>query len=817
MSVVAKSEKKTTKRLVLLDTHAILHRAYHALPDFSSKTGEPTGALFGLVTMLLKIISELQPDFIVATYDVPKPTFRKIAYDDYKGKRGKTDDALVAQIIRSKDVFEAFSIPVYEKEGFEADDIIGSIVAECRDSDLEVVIASGDMDTLQLVDGRRVQVYTLRKGIKDTILYDEKAVKKRFGFGPKLLPDYKALRGDPSDNIPGVKGIGEKTATTLVCAYGTFEKLYRALEKDKAQFLKKTGVTERIANLLLDEKEEAEFSKMLALIRRDAEVQFSVPSVRWDDAIDMNKAEHLFGDLDFRTLSERLKNAVQGVDTKDDRKNKKKETKNAQSDNQATLGDLYKGEAQSEEVDPRMLRRVSVALWVLDSNLTNPSFEDILRYTETETLSEAETIILKRIKEENLEFIFKEIEEPLIPVIEAMEKWGIKLDLSALKELSKDYHAKREDFEKEIFDLAGVEFNMNSPKQLGEVLFDTMNISASGISKTSTGARSTRESELEKLRDKHPIVEKIFEYRELQKLLSTYIDVLPTLVDARDRLHTTFLQHGTTTGRISSQNPNLQNIPIKTEQGRHIRRAFIAEEGCVLLSLDYSQIELRVAAFLSQDEKLIEIFKSNGDAHTSVAAQVFNIPEEAVDKEMRRRAKVINFGILYGMGVNALKKNLGTSRAEAQEFLNEYFHTFKGLSDYLEISKVSARQKGYAETFFGRKRRFDDINSSIPYIRASAERMAINAPIQGTQADIIKQAMIAIQTHLKKEKMDKKCSLVLQIHDELVFEVRDNVVEECAREIKKIMETIVPLEQTEGIPLKVEASYGKNWLEMENM
>lgn len=817
MGVVAKPNKKTTKRVVLLDTHAILHRAYHALPDFSSKTGEPTGALFGLVTMLLKIITELQPDYIVATYDVPKPTFRKIAYDDYKGKRGKTDDALVAQIIRSKDVFEAFSIPVYEKEGFEADDVIGSIVAECSDAELEIVIASGDMDTLQLVEGRRVLVYTLRKGIKDTILYDEKAVKKRFGFGPKLLPDYKALRGDPSDNIPGVRGIGEKTATTLVCTYGTIEKLYHALEKDKDQFLEKTGVTERIVNLLIDQKEESEFSKMLALIRRDADVHFSVPSARWNEALDMNKAEHLFKELDFRTLSERLKSAIRGAGSSETNENTKKEEKTAFSDGQATLGGLYKEEAQKEKVDLRTLRKVSVALWVLDSNLTNPSYEDILRYTGAETLREAEVIIHEKLKEEDLEFVFKSIEEPLIPVIQSMEDWGIKLDLGALKELSQDYHRKREGFEKEIFELAGVEFNMNSPKQLGEVLFDTMNIPVAGISKTSTGARSTRESELEKLRDKHPIVDKIFEYRELQKLLSTYIDVLPTLVDARNRLHTTFLQHGTTTGRISSQNPNLQNIPIKTEQGRHIRRAFIAEEDHVLLSLDYSQIELRVAAFLSRDEKLIEIFKSNGDVHTSVAAQVFNVPEEAVDKEMRRRAKIINFGILYGMGVNALKKNLGTSRAEAQEFLNEYFHTFKGLSDYLEISKVSARQKGYAETFFGRKRRFDDINSPIPYIRASAERMAINAPIQGTQADVIKQAMVAVQKYLKKEKMTNKCSLVLQIHDELVFEVHKDVVGECAKEIKEIMETVVPLQQTEGILLKVEAAYGKNWLEMENM
>jgi len=817
MTVMAKSEKSEKKRLILLDTHAILHRAYHALPEFSSRSGEPTGALFGLVTMLLKIISELKPDYIVATFDVPKPTFRKIVYAEYKGTRSKTDEALIAQIIRSKDIFEAFSIPIYEKEGFEADDIIGSITAECTDSDLDIIIASGDMDTLQLVEDTHVRVYTLRKGIQDTVLYDEKAVKKRFGFGPSLLPDYKALRGDPSDNIPGVKGIGEKTATTLIEAYGPIEKLYSALEKDKDKFLKKTGVTERIANLLIDQKEESEFSKMLALIRKDADVGFVVPSLRWNEAINLEKAEILFKQLDFRTLSERLRNTVRngggsskgGVESGGGIKE--------EGEVQGSLGSLYEDEESREKVDPEELKRVSVALWVLDSNLTNPNYDDILRYTGAKTLEDAKAFIFKQLKKEELEFVYTHIEEPLIPVIEKMEKCGIKLDLSALKELSKEYHEKKKMLEQEIFAMAGVEFNINSPKQLGEVLFDTMNISATGISKTSTGARSTRESELEKLREKYPIVEKIFEYRELQKLLSTYIDVLPTLVDESDRLHTTFLQHGTTTGRLSSQNPNLQNIPVKTEQGRFIRKSFIVEKGFKLLSLDYSQIELRVAAFLSRDEKLIQIFKSGGDVHTAVAAQVFNVPEEAVDKEMRRRAKIINFGILYGMGVNALKKNLGTDRSEAQAFLNEYFRTFKGLSDYLEISKVSARQKGYAETFFGRKRRFDDIKSNIPYIRAAAERMAINAPIQGTQADIIKQAMVAIDARLTQKKLSEECHLVLQIHDELVFEVKSSLVHKCAEEIREIMESIMSPDETEGIPLKVEASVGENWMEMEKI
>jgi DNA polymerase-1 len=803
---------KGTRRIILLDAHAILHRAYHALPDFSSKTGEPTGALFGLMTMLLKIVSELAPDYIVAAYDTPKPTFRKAAYADYKGKRAKTDDALVTQIVRSKDMFEAFSIPVYEKEGFEADDIIGSIVAECAESDVEIIIASGDMDTLQLVEGSRVKVYTLRKGIKDTALYDESAVRERFGFGPELLPDYKALRGDPSDNIPGVRGVGEKTATSLIVAYKTIENLYSALKKDKHAVMHKANVTERIANILLENEEEAEFSKVLALIRRDVNVGFRTPPFRWYEKLDANKIEALFKELDFRTLSERLRVVVKNVS---DGGSEQREGKGGGEVAQNSFNELYDG--AEENVDEQELKIIAVALWALDSNLTNPNYDDILRYTQTNNLSDARAVIFKKLKEENLEHVFMSIEKPLIPIIKKMQERGIKLHRAVLKDLSNDYHRKRAEIEADIFKTTGVEFNINSPKQLADVLFDFLRISPSGIAKTSTGSRSTRESELEKLRDKHPVINKILEYRELQKLLSTYIDAFPTLVDAHDRLHTTFLQHGTTTGRISSQNPNLQNIPIKTEQGRHIRRAFIAEEGYKLLSCDYSQIELRVAALLSGDEKLIEIFKTGGDVHTSVAAQVFGVPEEAVDKEMRRRAKIINFGILYGMGVNALRANLGTTRAEAQEFLNEFFRAFKGLYDYLEMSKLSARQKGYSETFFGRKRRFRDIRSTIPHIRAAAERMALNAPIQGTQADIIKKAMVSIDTHISRANSAQECFLVLQIHDELLFEVKEEKARTYAQEIRRIMESVMTLEETKGVPLSVDVSLGDNWMELEKI
>ena len=362
-----------------------------------------------------------------------------------------------------------------------------------------------------------------------------------------------------------------------------------------------------------------------------------------------------------------------------------------------------------------------------------------------------------------------------------------------------------------------MEFNINSPKQLGEILFDKMALTAKGLKKTSGGARSTRESELEKLRDSHPIVPLLFEYRELQKLLSTYIDTIPTLVDMNHRLHAHFLQTGTTTGRMSSQGPNLQNIPIKTDLGRAIRKAFIAEKGFVLCALDYSQIELRIAALLSGDEKLIEIFNKGEDVHTAVASAVFEVPLDKVDREMRRKAKVINFGILYGMGVNALRQNLGegTERADAQKFYNEYFAKFSGLASYLDKVKAEAKRKGYTETFFGRRRYFEGIDSKLPFIRAMAERMAINAPIQGTSADIVKIAMKRIDEYLTANKLENDAALILQVHDELVYEIREGMTDRIVPEIKKIMESIIDVKDSKGIPLTANANIGKNWGEMK--
>ena len=799
MPISKKTKEITNKRLVLLDSHAILHRAYHALPDFASSKGEPTGALFGLSTMLMRIIELFKPDYIIACFDLPKPTYRHEAYEGYKAGRKKADDELVSQIIRSRDVFKAFSIPSYELEGFEADDMLGTIVEELKDrEDVDIVIASGDMDTMQLIKGEKVKVFTLKKGIKDTIIYDEKEVLARFGFEPKLLCDYKGLRGDPSDNIVGIAGIGEKTATSLIKEFGTIEDMYDALESGATERFKKAGVSDRMVEIIRNNKEEALFSKMLATIRRDAPIEFVFPEKSWKESVSISDVKSIFSDLDFRSLMARADTVLGKCAGKEE-----------------TCPPLASPAGEGgREVDEIELKKISIALWLLNSSITNPTLADILNFAKTDSFSKAREIILAAIKNNGFTKVYEEIELPLIPVVEKMQKRGVKIDRKYLKKLSDLYHKKLYEIEKNIFELAEREFNVASPKQLGEILYTHLGLSVKNQKKTSTGAKSTKESELEKMKDLHPIIPFILEHRELSKLLGTYIDAIPELLDEGSRLHTTFMQAGTTTGRMSSEKPNLQNIPIKTELGRNIRNAFISDEKFVLASFDYSQIELRIAAMLSNDEKLIDIFKKGEDVHKAVASQVFKVPLEKVDKEMRRKAKVINFGIIYGMGVNALKDNLGGTRDEAKQFYDEYFRTFSKLAEFLDQTKVSASNLGYTTTMYGRRRYFEGIHSKLPFIKAAAERMAINAPIQGTQADIVKIAMCRINTFLEKEKLSDSVFPMLQIHDELIFEIKENIVKDVLPKIKDIMHSVMDGVDTKGVPIVTNGYVGKNWGEM---
>lgn len=803
---------KTRKRLVLLDTHAILHRAYHALPDFSSSKGEPTGGLYGLVSMLVKIITDLKPDYVVAAFDLPGPTHRHVAFEEYKAQRPTTDEALVSQIIRSRDVLEAFGIPRYECEGFEADDVIGTIVHELKGKDVDVIIASGDMDTMQLVDDKKVRVYTLKKGLSDTILYDEDAVVARYGFSPKSIPDYKGLSGDPSDNIPGVNGVGDKTASALIAKFGTLESLYKAIKKDP-EAAAETGVKKGMIQKILDQEEQAFFSKLLAEIRLDAPIDFTLPEKEWREGVDSSRALNLLAELDFRALVPRVKKLLAP-----------EQESLVGLSLEKVLGspspggpDFSAEKANTDSISPEDLNRAELAVWVLDSNITTPTLDDVYRKGNSEVFAEALANLEKEIEKEKLTFVYKEIELPLSPVLRKMEEHGVSVDRAALKELSDAYHKELEKIAARIYTTAGSEFNINSPKQLGVVLFETLGLAGKKQKKTSTGALSTRESELQKLKSAHPIIEDILAHRELQKLLSTYIDSIPTLLDQNDRLHTSYIQTGTTTGRVSSKDPNLQNIPVKTDLGRAIRNAFIASPGNLLVSLDYSQIELRIAAILSGDAGLVDIFKSGRDVHTEVAGKVFHVSGEAVTPEQRRRAKVINFGILYGMGVNALKEALGTTRTEAQDFYNEYFEAFPQLARYLDEVKLQAARVGYTETLFGRRRHFEGINSSIPFVRASAERMAINAPMQGTQSDIIKLAMISIDTYVREEGLDTKVFPILQVHDELIFDIEETLVARVVPEIKKIMEGVLPEKKREGVPIIVEGKAGHNWGAMKRI
>lgn len=788
---------KTKEKLVLLDAHALLHRAYHALPDFATSGGLPTGALFGFVSMILKIAGELKPDQIVACYDLPKPTYRHEVYDGYKSGRAKTDEALVLQIEKSKEICKSLAIPVFEAEGFEADDLLGTIVEKLKDREIDIVIASGDMDTLQLVSDKKVQVYTLKKGINDTILYDEARVYERYGFGPEMIPSYKGLRGDPSDNIVGVVGIGEKTATELIKNFGNIENLYKTLKRNPEKLAEK-GIKKRIIELLKEKEEEARFSEMLATIRRDAPIVPDLPERNWRSSVELGKAKQIFNELQFRNFGNRLEEVLSGE------KSLVSENKKVGKENTASV-------AESD------LEEVKVALWVVDSNITNPTLEDVLNFAKTDSFAQAkEKILAELVRRESLE-VFEKIEKPLIPIVKRMGEYGVLVDRDFLLKLGARYSKDLEIIKKQIWQITGIEFNISSPKQLGEVLFEKLGLNIKNHKKTAGGVRSTKESELLKLRELHPAINLILEYRELSKLISTYIEPIPKMLDQSDRLHTRFIQAGAATGRMASENPNLQNIPIGSERGRVIRQAFVAPKGKSLLALDYSQIELRIAGILSGDPKLTEIFRSGKDVHTAVAAQVFGVEAEAVDKEMRRRAKVINFGILYGMGVSALQQNLGTDRKTAQEFLNTYFANFAGLAEYIERVKTEAYKNGFTTTIFGRRRYFEGIKSKIPFIRASAERMAINAPIQGSQADIIKIAMQRIDEFIKKSGLVGKAELILQIHDELIYEVEDSEVSVLGLEIKKIMESVLTNDQSRGLPIATNASVGQNWNEMREL
>ena len=750
--------------LVLIDVLSILHRSYHALPTLTDSLGNPTNALYGTSLATLSFLEKYKPDTIIACYDLPEPTKRHKIYEEYKGGRKETEDELLYQIENSYELWEAFNIPTAEASGYEADDVIATY-ARAHSTTHNVIVVTGDSDLFQLIDEKdNIKIHYFKKGIKDVALYDTQTVQEKYEFTPSYITTYKAIAGDTSDNIPGVAGIGKKTTTQLIQEFGTLDNIYTAL-KNKEQFIQK-GFTERQHTLLTSAEKEAYTAYQLVTVYDDAPVS---KIVSWSPSpLTLKK---YFMEKDFKSLITKIPEHI----------------------NPLTL-------------DDNLQKETGVALWVLDSRYTNASLEDVYGYTNKSNWKEALAYIVQELKTKKLYTIFSDIEKPLIPIVQKMTETGVAINAPYLATLKKEYKETLQGIEKKIYKHAGREFNINSSKQVGEIIFDELHIT--GSKKTSKGNRSTREEVLLSLQDAHPIIPLLLQYRENKKLLSTYIEALPKYQDDTGRIHAEFLQSGTATGRFSSRNPNLQNIPNNTKAGILIRNAFISPKDWKLVAFDYSQIELRVAAFLSNEKVLIESFERGEDIHTIVASKMFKTQPDNITPTMRSQAKAINFGVLYGMGVQALSKSLKVPRSEAQLFLDDYRERFASLYAYRESLKKQAREKGYVTTFFGRRRIIPEIQSNIPHIRAYGERIALNTPIQGTQADIIKIAMIRIHKGLSQQNILKHVRMILQVHDELVFEVHNTTPDSVLDYIEKTMEEVM---KDKGIIFPVDKKEGTTW------
>lgn len=898
------------KRLIIIDGNAIIHRAYHAIPLFSTKDGTIVNAVYGFASMLLKVWKDLSPEYIVVTFDVAGKTFRHKQFSDYKGTRKKADQELYDQIPLIHDLVKAFNIPIFEKAGYEADDIIGTIVEQVfpadkkqKIDDLEAMIITGDMDTLQLVRPG-VKVYTLRKGMSDIVIYDNQAVVERFGFNPVQMIDYKALRGDTSDNIPGVLGIGEKTATELIKKFTTLTEVYKVVKqeakKDKSKIFKPAALKK-----LIEGKDIAKMSYELATIDQYVpKIDFKLEDCTSEE-FDRDKIVKLFQRFEFFSLLKRLPgenqkdNNIEITETiKIDNKKKfifkeietnseieelisKIKNKKVFACRELLLSDdlfncdflglsiivdnygfnipeklidkilpiFDNKELELIAYDIKKIAKVfKFKKWKLSNKLfdiklasyiltpghrLHDSSNIVFKYlgielpsaNEQNTLFGVDTkkmceelyflsLTYHKLKKElvdinNLDLLQK-VEIPTALILAEMELNGILVDDKMLKKMSEQLISKLKKITSSIYEYADEEFNIGSPTQLRDILFEKMDIPAVGIKKGKTGL-STASTELEKIRQIHPIISEIENWRELTKLQNTYVDVLPKLINKKTgRVHTTFNQAVTATGRLSSSDPNLQNIPARGSFGREIRKAFIAKQGYLFMSIDYSQIELRIVASLAEDRRMIEIFDKGDDIHTATAATINNVPQDAVTKEMRSAAKAINFGILYGMGSYGLSWRAGLTPAEAKEFIKKYFEKFSGVKKYLNDTVIFTKKKGYCETLFGRRRYIPELQSSNFQIRASGERMAVNHPVQGTAADLMKMSMIEVNKVLKKEKSkfpQEKVKLLLQVHDELIFEVEESIVDNLSKLIKTVMESVIKLR----VPIVAEVHIAKSW------
>lgn len=896
---------KEKQLFVIIDGNAIIHRAYHAIPPLTVKSGTVVNAVFGFSSMLLKVLNDLKPTHIAVSFDVAGGTFRDDIYDKYKATRVKADQELYDQIPLVHDVVEAFNIPVYEKEGYEADDVIGTIVNEpdVQRSKTEVVIVTGDKDLLQLVDGTRVQVALLTKGMSEYTLFDEKMVKEKYGFGPELIPDYKALMGDPSDNIPGVSGIGKKTAGDLIQSIGSVKDIYKQTDNIKA--ISGEYIKQAVIKKLEEGKENAMMSLELARIITDVKgLHFNIKKCEAYD-FDKEKVKKLFQTYEFFSLIKRIPGMEETHGSGQKKKAQGKEKQPIEIDAEtipellkhlhahqafaakeivagvlpggrldgffiAANNNIYRvlkarvsakewasilsvfavknkrlvGHDLKQLVKTMMnegfpvenqLFDVMVASYIINSSTRDHSLRSIVIRelgvdvggTEAEQGSLfaepaqgappgfCDEISLyehfeQALKKEKQDALFADMEMPLIPVLARMELWGIEVDGELMAELSKEVEKSIGGLEKKIQKEAGISFNVASSSQLRDVLFDTLGLPTDGIKKGKTGY-STSASELEKLHGIHPIIAYIEEHRELAKLQNTYIDVLPGLIHKKTgRIHTSFNQAVATTGRLSSSDPNLQNIPIRTQMGRRIRDAFVAQHGFTLLSADYSQIELRVVASLAKDKRLMEIFEKGEDVHAATAAAINHVSLKDVTREMRQAAKAVNFGVLYGMGAYGLSWRTHIPQWQAKEFIDAYFESFSGVKAYLDETLKKAKHDGYVETIFGRRRYIPELHSGNFQLKNAGERMAINMPIQGTAAEIMKLAMIEVDEAIENGEIGKQkgdVRMLLQVHDELVLEVKSGQEETVAKQVKESMEHIVEL----AVPVEVHINTAHRW------
>ena len=773
------------KTLLLIDAYAMIYRAYYAFiraPRMNSR-GENTSAIFGFVVTLEDLIKRLKPSHMAVAFDPAGPTFRHEAYEQYKAQRQETPEDIRWAVPRIKQLLEAMNIPVLDVPGYEADDVIGTLAHKAEKEGFEVYMATPDKDYGQLVTDN-VWMYRPRHTGGFEKLGPQEVCEKYGLTHQSQVIDLLGLMGDSSDNIPGCKGVGEKTAVQLLQQFGSIENLLANTDQLKGALQRK--VQEQV--------EDIRFSYFLATIKTDVPVEFDAQALVCQEK-DWDKLAPLYRELEFNSLLKQAPAEVAKVAVTTPNKKAKKP--------EATL-DLF---AQLETDTTSLPSREDAVEEQIPQESLEGRLVSYLLNPEV-AYNPAIPIQWEALKADSaLWNLYNEVELPLAGVLAEMEQVGVRVDVEMLKRAEEQLSKELATLEQGIYTAAGATFNVNSPKQVGEVLFDQLKLDAKA-KKSKTGQYSTSEEILLGLKGKHAVVGMILEYRELKKLISTYIAALPTYINpATGKIHTTYNQTVTATGRLSSSNPNLQNLPIRSERGQLIRQAVIPDEGCVFLSADYSQIELRLMAHFSQDPHMVEAFCSGQDVHAATAAKIFGVAIEDVTKEQRRQAKTANFGIIYGISAFGLAQQLDCSRSEAKALIDGYFAAFPGVIDYIEKQKELARQQGYAVTLFGRKRYLPDIVSHNATVRSFAERNAVNSPIQGTAADIIKMAMVAINNRLKAEGLQTK--MIMQVHDELNFNVPANEVDRVKDIVVGEMQNVVHL----TVPLIADCGVGKNWLE----